>query len=209
MDPLTPSAELLTSGHDSSTETLSAASSADSGSVIWANRVLVSAAVIYLYDYVLTFSSEVELYQHSGRDRKLFWSFLALRYLPALYQLLMVASMVGGEPTLSRYLCSVLDKISLGLDTSFQLSYIGIISWRVKVIMLELEEKGRDRRRSGRSSRAVLPTTQTLVGSEPVPDSAPAPPLTENSDSGSSLHTFETRSIGWNRVGLCLGAKAF
>ncbi|KAJ7470125.1 hypothetical protein B0H11DRAFT_1379669 [Mycena galericulata] len=76
--------------------------------------------------------------------------------------------------------------------------------------MLELEEKGRDRRRSGRSSRAVLPTTQTLVGSEPAePDSAPASPLTDNSDSGSSLHTLETRSIGWNRVGLCLGAKAF
>ncbi|KAJ6626494.1 hypothetical protein B0H10DRAFT_1998608, partial [Mycena sp. CBHHK59/15] len=299
--------------------------------VIWAGRALVSAAVIYFYDFLLTFTNEVELYQHSDRSRKLLWSFLPLRYLPALYQLLMVFSIIDNNPTFSR--CSALDKTALGLDTSFQLSYIGIISWRVKVIngnwvavplallglsspiiniavsnpsvfpqcrllntaptaptilpclraafdaattfallaklwrhvasmgalasntvsfvlseeikdiilifaimameavfvqipqaraharnfvvpfvdsltailtirfTLELEGRIRDRgSRDHRSSRAVARST-TLVGS-----GAPAPVLPSD-DSASSLHTFETRSIGWNRVGSCLGAR--
>ncbi|KAJ7709376.1 hypothetical protein B0H16DRAFT_1631176 [Mycena metata] len=314
--------------------------------VTWADRALVSAAAFFFYDYLLTFANEIGLYQNSARDRKLLWSFLPLRYLPAFYQLLMVMSVIEDSPTFSTtetIRCSAFDKIALGLDTSFQLCYIGIISWRVKVIngtlfalplmalglsppiiniavsnpsvfprcrllnpvpttrcvplyfailpclraafdaattlallaklwrhiasmgalasntvsfvltegkesnsaaliftimameavfvqaraharnfvvpfvdsltailttrfMLELEEKGRDRRKSGRrSSRGVLPST-TLVESSPSrKPSDPGPP----DDSSSSLHTFETRSIGWNRVGSCLGARAF
>ncbi|KAJ7685966.1 hypothetical protein B0H17DRAFT_1073025 [Mycena rosella] len=300
--------------------------------VIWASRALVSAAALYFYDFLLTFTNELELYHHSGQSRKLVWSFIPLRYLPALYQLLMIISFLM-DPTLSR--CATLDKISLGLDTSFQLSYVGIISWRVRVIngvwiaiplallglsapiiniavanpsvfpqcrllntaptariitilpclraafdaattlallgkiwrhiasmgalasntvtfvlteeikdivlifaimameavfaqipsarthgrnyivpfvdsltailatrfMFELEERGRDcKTGQPRTSRALTRDT-TLVGTD-----GPAPAC---DDSSSSLHTFETRSIGWNRVGSCLGARAF
>ncbi|KAJ7737530.1 hypothetical protein B0H16DRAFT_1466171 [Mycena metata] len=61
--------------------------------------------------------------------------------------------------------------------------------------MLELAERGR---KPERTSRAMTRST-TLVGSAPPPAD----------DSASSLCTFETRSIGWNRVGSCLGARAF
>ncbi|KAJ7622130.1 hypothetical protein FB45DRAFT_927063 [Roridomyces roridus] len=100
-----------------------------SSSVIRAKGALVSAAVIYFYDYLLTLSNEIELYRHSRRDRRLLASFVALRYLPALYQLVMVVAMIYEDPTPER--CAVLDKIAIGLDTAFQLSYILIVTWRV------------------------------------------------------------------------------
>ncbi|KAF8189442.1 hypothetical protein K438DRAFT_1832597 [Mycena galopus ATCC 62051] len=305
----------------------------DDTAAVWANRALVSAAAIFLYDFALTFTNEIELYRHSGRDRKLLWSFVALRYFPAMYQFLMLLAIIFFDnPT-----CSALDKAAMALDTSFQLSYIGIISWRVKVIngslvaiplallglaspiinlacrllemtpsvriinilpclraafdaattlalfwklwrhvasmgalpripclsssqkipsvsltavvplislthclrlqarnhgrnfvvpfvdsitavlatrfMLELEERsrthGRSRSRatSGAGPRLPMTTTDpTLVASE-----APAPKCEEryDSDSASSLNTFGTRSIGWNRIGSCLGARSF
>ncbi|KAF7343880.1 hypothetical protein MSAN_01969300 [Mycena sanguinolenta] len=99
----------------------------EDSAVVWANRALISAAAIFLYDFALTFTKEVELYRHSGRERKLLWSFLALRYLPALYQLLMVLAVIFfSNPTYR--VCSITQ------NTSFQFSYVGIISWRVKVI---------------------------------------------------------------------------
>ncbi|KAJ7646283.1 hypothetical protein DFH06DRAFT_1210263 [Mycena polygramma] len=301
--------------------------------VTWASRALISSAAIFMYDFALTFTNEIELYRHSGRDRKLLWSFLALRYFPALYQFLMLFAVIFNNPTFQS--CSALDKAALALDTSFQLSYIAIICWRVKVIngslvaiplailglsspiiniavsnpsvfpqcrilnptptarittilpclravfdavttlallaklwrhiatmgalasntvsfviteevkdiilifaimtleavfvqipsarnharnfvipfidsltailatrfMLELEERSRNHGRSRRTSTARLPS-DTLVGSE-VP--VPAPTL----DDSSSLNTVGTRSIGWNRIGSCLGARAF
>ncbi|KAJ7027609.1 hypothetical protein C8F04DRAFT_1122103 [Mycena alexandri] len=100
--------------------------------LVWATRTLISAAAIYFYDFLQTWTNEIELYQHSARDRKLLWAFMPLRYLPALYQLLMIFSLIDMTPTLSS--CAALDKAALGLDTSFQLAYIGIITWRVKVM---------------------------------------------------------------------------
>ncbi|KAJ6556550.1 hypothetical protein DFH09DRAFT_1164729, partial [Mycena vulgaris] len=73
----------------------------DESPVIWASRALISAAALYFYDFLLTFSNEVELYRHSGRNRKLLWSFIPLRYLPALYQLLMVFSLIYNSPTVA------------------------------------------------------------------------------------------------------------
>ncbi|KAJ7245634.1 hypothetical protein B0H12DRAFT_782277 [Mycena haematopus] len=74
----------------------------DDSATVWANRALVSAAAIFLYDFALTFTNEIELYRHSGRDRKLLWSFLALRYFPALYQFLMVLAITFfDDPTYS------------------------------------------------------------------------------------------------------------
>ncbi|KAJ6605416.1 hypothetical protein DFH09DRAFT_1121361 [Mycena vulgaris] len=73
----------------------------DESQVIWASRALISAAALYFYDFLLTFANEVELYRHSGRNRKLLWSFIPLRYLPALYQLLMVFSLIYISPTLT------------------------------------------------------------------------------------------------------------
>ncbi|KAJ7893547.1 hypothetical protein B0H13DRAFT_1886344 [Mycena leptocephala] len=116
---------------------------------IWASRALISAAGLFLFDFALTFTSEIDLYRHSGQDRKLLWSFLALRYFPAFYQFLMLFAIIYNNPTISLLSCSALDRAALALDTAFQLSYIGlfldyrngnlrislgIISWRVKVI---------------------------------------------------------------------------
>ncbi|KAJ6556551.1 hypothetical protein DFH09DRAFT_564497 [Mycena vulgaris] len=96
--------------------------------------------------------------------------------------------------------------------------------------MFELEERGRAPRTTRRdygTSRVVTRST-TLVGSgrpaasdnyktPPTSDGpgtlpmsdASGTPATRASDDSASLHTFETRSIGWNRVGGCLGARAF
>ncbi|KAJ7192200.1 hypothetical protein GGX14DRAFT_406598 [Mycena pura] len=104
----------------------------DDSTITWANRALLSAAVIFFYDFLLTGMSELELYRHFHEERKLICSFLALRYLAALYQLLMVFAIIDNRPTYWR--CSALDKTALGLDTAFQLSYVGIIFWRVKTI---------------------------------------------------------------------------
>ncbi|KAJ7751127.1 hypothetical protein B0H16DRAFT_840357 [Mycena metata] len=120
--------------------------------LVWATRTLISAPgsvnygfssisltytlrnlAIYFYDFLQTWMNEIELYQHSARDRKLLWAFMPLRYLPALYQLLMIFSLIDMTPS-NITSCAALDKAALGLDTSFQLAYIGIITWRVKVI---------------------------------------------------------------------------
>ncbi|KAJ6578456.1 hypothetical protein B0H19DRAFT_1253695 [Mycena capillaripes] len=268
--------------------------------IIWANRALISAAAIFLYDFALTFTTEIELYRHSGRDRKLLWSFLALRYFPALYQFLMVSAIIYNKPTFSVSSSLLLDFVSVltatrrsrvirldfhgGALISY-LSYIVTILpclraafdaattlalltklWRhiasmgalasntvsfvlteeIKDIilifaimtmeavfvqipsartharnfivpfvdsltailatrfMLELEERSRNHGKSRRSSTARLPLpSNTLVASD-VPDRVPV-----FDDSASSLKTFETRSIGWNRIGSCLGARGF
>ncbi|KAJ7622173.1 hypothetical protein FB45DRAFT_870396 [Roridomyces roridus] len=79
-------------------------------SVLWANHALISAAAIFYYDYLLTFSEELKYYQHRRyRQFRNDWNFFALR-------------------------CAVLDKIALGLDTSFQLCYIYMLSLKVKAI---------------------------------------------------------------------------
>ncbi|KAJ7604004.1 hypothetical protein FB45DRAFT_1013756 [Roridomyces roridus] len=79
-------------------------------SVLWANHTLISAAAIFCYDYLLTFSEELKYYQHRRyRQFRNNWKFFALR-------------------------CAVLDKIALGLDTSFQLCYIYMLSLKVKAI---------------------------------------------------------------------------
>ncbi|KAJ6605410.1 hypothetical protein DFH09DRAFT_1067681 [Mycena vulgaris] len=62
----------------------------------------INYAALYFYDFLLTFPNEVEVYRHSDRNQKLLWSFISLRYLPALYQPLMVSSLIYNSPTLRR-----------------------------------------------------------------------------------------------------------
>ncbi|KAJ7627347.1 hypothetical protein FB45DRAFT_921113 [Roridomyces roridus] len=165
-----------------------------SESVIWANRALVSAAAIYFYDYLLTLPSEIELYRDSGRDARLPASFAALRYFPALY----------------------VDSLTAILTTRF---------------MLELAEKRRGRGRDRRPSRSgpriydptsnsfaidkevasVLPTTSRTLVDKNTADprlGSESPKKGEAEDGVSSLQTSSTRSLGWNRLGSCLGARA-
>ncbi|KAJ7192199.1 hypothetical protein GGX14DRAFT_701437, partial [Mycena pura] len=87
----------------------------DDSTITWANRALLSAAVILFYDFLLTVMSELELYRHFHEERKLIGGFLALRYLATLYQLLMVFAIIDNRPT-------------------YGLSYVGIIFWRVRVV---------------------------------------------------------------------------
>ncbi|KAJ7105706.1 hypothetical protein C8R44DRAFT_806690 [Mycena epipterygia] len=101
--------------------------------VVWASRVLVAAAAIFFYDFLLTFSSEMELYEHMTRRTRSLLMFLPLRYIPALYQLVMVLAIIDNTWTSSR--CSKWDTAALVLDTLFQISYISVISWRVKTIV--------------------------------------------------------------------------
>ncbi|KAJ6503894.1 hypothetical protein C8R45DRAFT_574016 [Mycena sanguinolenta] len=288
----------------------------EDSAVVWANRALISAAAIFLAETL------VEL---SGSP-----------IFPCV-----ISALDGARSNIFQQsdipgICSTLDKVVLALDTSFQLSYVGIISWRVRVIngdlfaiplallglsspiinivvsnpssfpqcrllnpgppariitilpclraafdaattlalftkllrhvasmgalashtvsfvlteetkdivlifaimtieavfaqarnharnfvvpfvdsltailatrfMLELEERSRNHGRNRSRGTSRLPvTTTTLVASE-----APIPACEE---CASSLHTFETktsRSIGWNRIGSCLGARSF
>ncbi|KAJ6514423.1 hypothetical protein C8R47DRAFT_571937 [Mycena vitilis] len=74
----------------------------DDLAVTWANRALISSAAIFIYDFALTFTNEIELYRHSGRDHKLLWSFFALRYFPALYQFLMLFAVIFDNETVQR-----------------------------------------------------------------------------------------------------------
>ncbi|KAJ6554422.1 hypothetical protein B0H19DRAFT_1153493 [Mycena capillaripes] len=90
---------------------------------------------------MLTFSSEIEYYHHwhiraKDRKKRTLLTFIPLRYLPALYQLVMIAAVVDGNWTFS--VCSMWDKITLALDTAFQICYTSILSWRVKLIVANL-----------------------------------------------------------------------
>ncbi|KAJ7120601.1 hypothetical protein C8R43DRAFT_1034259 [Mycena crocata] len=111
--------------------------------------------VIYFYDFMLTFPVEVKFYAHVSRtggirNSRMLWMFLPLRYFPLLYQLAIILAMANNNWTSKRYYvsvirilfsfsstdsCSNLDKISLGLDTAFQICYILGISWRVKAML--------------------------------------------------------------------------
>ncbi|KAK7036204.1 hypothetical protein R3P38DRAFT_2771698 [Favolaschia claudopus] len=125
-------------------------------SALWADRALAAAAglfpVIYVYDVILTFPSEVDFYGGKPRIRTLAM-FVPLRYIPLLYQLAVVVALIYDEWTgdvrgsiffnvgvdkseffLLQQSCSNFDAIVLALDSAFQMCYVSVISFRVKVI---------------------------------------------------------------------------
>ncbi|KAJ7882529.1 hypothetical protein B0H14DRAFT_2702934 [Mycena olivaceomarginata] len=92
-------------------------------SVILANHVLMAAAAIYIYDFVLTFPLELRFWrrQHS---RRLLRDLLPLRY-PML--ILQIFILVADS-------CKIQDNIALTFDTIFQLSYVVVLTWRVHCV---------------------------------------------------------------------------
>ncbi|KAJ7476353.1 hypothetical protein B0H11DRAFT_1309862 [Mycena galericulata] len=116
---------------------------------VWGNRVLVSAAVIYFYDLFLTFPVEIESYEPPKRRTFGLLIWISLRYVPALYQVGILLALIDNQWTLPRYAvfhdqlfpadecsdrCAVWDNLSLSFDTLFQISYISLISWRIRAI---------------------------------------------------------------------------
>ncbi|KAJ7113155.1 hypothetical protein C8R44DRAFT_235791 [Mycena epipterygia] len=95
--------------------------------VVWANRVMVAAAVIYFYDFFLTLSKEVE-YCHSRRYRRpSAYFFLSIRAVSAAYQMIVVTQIARDDWT-SQVDCAKWDTVAQSVDTIFQfLSVIGII----------------------------------------------------------------------------------
>ncbi|KAF7350676.1 hypothetical protein MSAN_01628300 [Mycena sanguinolenta] len=62
-------------------------------SVTWANYALVAAAVIYIYDCILTLALEVEVFQQKILKRggwRIFLNLAPLRYLSLVYQLIII-----------------------------------------------------------------------------------------------------------------------
>ncbi|KAF7292051.1 hypothetical protein MIND_01231200 [Mycena indigotica] len=69
----------------------------DSSSVFWAERVLISAAVLYLYDCVLTLHAEWHFYALFKRSQfsiHALVSFVVLRYIPICYHVCVVLRVV-------------------------------------------------------------------------------------------------------------------
>ncbi|KAJ7728938.1 hypothetical protein DFH07DRAFT_219460 [Mycena maculata] len=66
--------------------------------ITWANRALIAAAVVYLYDSVITFASEIELYRYS-KQRVLHLIFISTRYLSLLYQLFVICGIAWSRFT--------------------------------------------------------------------------------------------------------------
>ncbi|KAJ7622091.1 hypothetical protein FB45DRAFT_121697 [Roridomyces roridus] len=97
---------------------------AHESSLVWANRVMLAAAVLYFYDFGVTLPTEIELYQLVRKGGNLLGIiFLPTRYFSILYQILMLVGISLTRPT-SRN-CNVLDRVQVALDTLFQIFYIG------------------------------------------------------------------------------------
>ncbi|KAJ7051683.1 hypothetical protein C8F01DRAFT_637192 [Mycena amicta] len=80
------------------------ATSADSASVDWAERVLVSAAVLYFYDFLLTLQGEWRIYATARRRfRRINISFIVLRYIPMFYQSEIAIGMLQNDWTSLTY----------------------------------------------------------------------------------------------------------
>ncbi|KAJ7863333.1 hypothetical protein B0H14DRAFT_2738868 [Mycena olivaceomarginata] len=97
-------------------------------SVTLANHVLMAAAAIYIYDFVLTFPLELRFWrrQHS---RRLLRDLLPLRYPMLILQIfiLVANSWIQVTPQIQ-------DNIALTFDTIFQLSYVVVLTWRVHCV---------------------------------------------------------------------------
>ncbi|KAJ7714492.1 hypothetical protein B0H16DRAFT_1702018 [Mycena metata] len=108
-------------------------------SITGANYALVAAAVIYLFDFVLTVGAEVQTLQlifAQGRGPgpwRRFSQLFALRYLPLLYQVAILSGVSFFQFTPQS--CRILDDVVLSIDSGFQFAYVAIISWRVNTIV--------------------------------------------------------------------------
>ncbi|KAJ7031702.1 hypothetical protein C8F04DRAFT_1109498 [Mycena alexandri] len=100
-------------------------------SVTWADQALITAAVIYIYDFIVTFTAEVQLYKRRGGGVVL--SFTPLRYFALLYQITIIAGIVAVQ--FKPQSCRILDNVTLSLDTGFQFAYVAVITWRLHVIV--------------------------------------------------------------------------
>ncbi|KAJ7051690.1 hypothetical protein C8F01DRAFT_1236939 [Mycena amicta] len=108
--------------------------------VDWAARVLVSAAVLYFYDFLLTLQRELQFYAsyqcslHKG-------AFIVLRYIPMLYQSGIVLGICRDK--WNRLSCRTWDAVLVSFDTIFQATYAYLISvrmWRVVNRYLAIRE---------------------------------------------------------------------
>ncbi|KAJ7152350.1 hypothetical protein C8R46DRAFT_480312 [Mycena filopes] len=120
----------------------------------WANYMLVAAAVAYLYDFILTVPTEIELYNQFRwkRNRRLFLQFLPLRYLSLVYQIVVLSGLARSDltakvsyalyPTPSLALtnhqrCGVLDNLTLSIDSAFQFAYVAVLCWRIQIMVFD------------------------------------------------------------------------
>jgi hypothetical protein len=60
---------------------------------------MISLIGLYFYDFVLTLQSEVKFYEGKRRQRKMLAKLIALRYLPALYQIGIVLAVINNDWT--------------------------------------------------------------------------------------------------------------
>ncbi|KAJ7159662.1 hypothetical protein C8R46DRAFT_1224241 [Mycena filopes] len=113
----------------------------------WANYTLVAAAVAYLYDFILTVPTEIELYNQFRwkRNRRLFLQFLPLRYLSLVYQIVVLSGLARSDLTAKDYAgvgdrslpssCGVLDNLTLSIDSAFQFAYVAVLCWRIQAVV--------------------------------------------------------------------------
>ncbi|KAJ6569830.1 hypothetical protein DFH09DRAFT_1154873 [Mycena vulgaris] len=62
-------------------------------SVTWADQALITAAVIYIYDFIVTFTAEIQLYKK--QNGRVFLTFSPLRYFALLYQITVIPGIVA------------------------------------------------------------------------------------------------------------------
>ncbi|CAK5267138.1 unnamed protein product [Mycena citricolor] len=125
----------------------------DESSVVWGSRVLISAAVLFFNDFLLTLPQEVRFHE-KRRNRHVSGTvfFILLRYIPVLYHLAVIIPICRDvwtvqvrmykssrlsplTQTLTRpWSCAIWDSIGLSFDSAFQMIYVCIISWRIFII---------------------------------------------------------------------------
>ncbi|CAK5277832.1 unnamed protein product [Mycena citricolor] len=122
----------------------------DESSVVWGSRVLISAAVVFFNDFLLTLPQEVRFYRERSNRRvggTVF--FILLRYIPVLYHLAVIIPICRDVWTVQvcrvcflrleivlnlTKTCAIWDSISLGFDSAFQMIYVCIVSWRIFIL---------------------------------------------------------------------------
>ncbi|KAJ7187539.1 hypothetical protein GGX14DRAFT_485433, partial [Mycena pura] len=129
--------ELLTSPHLPMDSTLDEASS-----VVWASRVLVAAAVVFFYDFILTLPQEMTFHVSYLKHHRwwYYYAFLSLRYFPAIYQGVILLAVIRGDwvPKVRRLktpkFCSTWDTLALSFDSAFQICFVLYISNRMRIL---------------------------------------------------------------------------
>ncbi|KAJ7666379.1 hypothetical protein B0H17DRAFT_282941 [Mycena rosella] len=76
----------------------------EASTIVWANRVLIASAALFIYDSILNLPTEIRLYKFHSRYRRQLIPFIPLRNTSLVYQIVVICGISWVEFTPQRFL---------------------------------------------------------------------------------------------------------